>query len=41
MTAISFATADELIDYVNTEPVLQANIATITNVDGRWYLFHF
>ena len=41
MTAVNFATADDLTDYVNTEPVAQADIVAIVIVESRWYLFHF
>ena len=41
MTAVSFATADELVSYVNDTPVAQADIVAILTVETRWYLFHY
>ena len=34
-----FATAAELVKYVNDNTIAQANIANITTRDGGWYLF--
>ena len=41
MTAISFATPDELATYVNDNTIPMAAIANITFQNGRWYLFHY
>lgn len=41
MTAVNFATADELVAYVVAEGVLQADIVNILVTKSRWYLFHF
>ena len=41
MTAVNFATADDLTTYVNDGSIPQADIVTIMVVGGRWYLFHY
>lgn len=41
MTALSFDSAKELAEYVNTNTIPQANIVAIRHVEGRWWLFWF
>jgi hypothetical protein len=41
MTAISFGSADELVNYVNTGGIVKADIVDITVVGGRWYILHY
>ena len=41
MTAISFATPDELATYVDDNSIPNTDIANITFKDGRWWLFHY
>lgn len=41
MTSASFATADELVQYVNDGAIPQADIVSIEVRDGRWYIFHY
>ena len=41
MTQISFETAEDLVQHVNDQTILQSEIVTIIEHDGRWYLFHF
>lgn len=36
---MSFGSASDLADYVNDQSIVQANIQTILEKDGRWYLF--
>lgn len=39
MNTASFATADELAQYVTDQSIPQANIVSIHDKDGRWWLF--
>jgi hypothetical protein len=41
MTAANFASAYELVEYVNDNTIVKADIVTIIVVDQRWYLFHY
>lgn len=41
MTAVNFATADELVAYVVDEGIVIGDIVEILVSDARWYLFHF
>lgn len=41
MTAVNFATADELVRYVNDGAIPQADVVSVEVYEGRWYLFHY
>ena len=41
MTAISFETPAELATYVDDNAITNADIASILERAGRWWIFHF